>query len=167
MAKNKGKAEKKEETTNALSTQGQFSQKDIPNLLEKVNEQIKALKGSAEQSVKTDVNIPSFGKIKDIKKLDELIKLHSWIQSKEEDYKNSVKNTFTAEKFSGIKPPAFSLYGVSASSLYADIEFQYKLIAHKSQLDKLQKVKATLEENLSQEAKLANDLAKIANILND
>ena len=65
------------------------------------------------------------------------------------------------------KIPPFKIDGIGAAKWKEDILMQYQEVAHKSQLTKPEKIKKTLEENLSAKDKLANDLAAISDMMND
>lgn len=144
----------------AIVNQGQDA---IPAFLEKVNAQIAALKGNIGSEPKTTGSLAGFGKIKDIKTVADLIKAHSSVTNRAAAYKASAKVILPT----GIKMPPFMLDGSSESAWVADIQARVTIVAHKTQLDKLTKIKEKLESNLSAKAKLAKDLGDIANMLND
>jgi hypothetical protein len=149
--------------TTEISTQVKFTQADIPSLLEKVNNQIKEL--SKNDSVKPVITqqLPGFT---DIHKTDSIIALLAACGSVEGKTESFNK---MADKYlpTGSKKPEFKIEGVSPKEWLDYLQIKISEITHKKELDKLRSVKTTLEANLSQEMKLANDLAKIADILNE
>ena len=154
---------KAEAATKALSTTGLFTQNDVPEMLKKVTEQIKRLTGGMGEGAKTTGDLPGFGKIKDIKSVSQLIMAYSSVVGREKAYKEAAKELIPVE----VKVPTFSLSGSTAKEWKTDIEARVLVVANQAQLNKLKKIKTTLEANLSAEAKLANDLAGIAKDLSD
>lgn len=151
------------EVATATSAGLMLGQNDIPAMLAKVNDQIKAIKGGMPKEAKTTGELPGFGKIKDIKTVSDLIKAHSAVVNRAAMYKASAAAILPE----GIKTPPFILEGSSESAWVTDISSRIVDVAHKASLDKLNKVKTMLESNLSAEAKLAKDLGDIANLLSE
>lgn len=147
----------------ALSTQTQFTQKDIPALLETVNSKIKELSKNDSTVPVITTGLPGFGPIANINDVMKLLQACSSIDGKVDAY-NKAADKYLPE---GIKKPAFVIEGHSAAAWLEVITIKIAEIAHKKELDKLKSVKATLEANLSAEMKLANDLAKISELLNE
>jgi hypothetical protein len=148
---------KKTTKTTELSTKGQFSQKDVPSMLEIINKKIAALKGSGPVENGTDGNIPGIGSIKTMSESD-LIKAASTIIAKEKAYKETYESLFSQHG----KMPEFKLGSYTVKQYLSDIERQYVETKHKAELTKLEKAKKDLEECLSAEDKLAKTLASIA-----
>lgn len=92
-----------------------------------------------------------------------LLQACSSIDGKVEAY-NKAAGKYLPE---GIKKPELIIEGHSPKAWLEVISIKIVEIAHKKELDKLKSVKSTLEANLSQEMKLANDLAKISELLNE
>ena len=154
---------KKKTEEQGLSTSEQFTQNDIPRMLETVNEQIRKIKGDLPKATKTTGTLDGFGTISSIATVEDLIKAHSMIVAKEAAYNASAEEILPV----GVKKPPFVLDGSAPSSWIADIKGRIGIVAHKAQLEKLTKIKEKLEANLSAEAKLAKDLADIQGILLD
>jgi hypothetical protein len=148
---------KKEES---LATKN-LGQKDIPTMLELVDEQIKQIKKGLPDSPHTDKDLPGIGKISTLKTVDSLLKAASMIIAKEDAYNKAAEKVLPE----GFKKPLFKLNGVSAKLWIEDISARVVIVANKEQLNKLEKVKKKLEENLSAESKLARDLEEIQSIL--
>lgn len=155
------KPEGKENTE--LSVQGQFTQADIPNLLEKVNSKIKELTKNDTKVKPITVQLPGFGDISKNECLMSLIQACSSVEGKEAAYK-AAATKYLPE---GVKAPSLKINGHSVNEWLEFLKERITEVAHKNELEKLRKIKTTLEENLSQEAKLANDLKKISEILVD
>ena len=152
----------KAKSTKGISKITEFTQENIPEFLAQVNEKIKLLTNGKEELTTITVELPGFGLIKDIDDVSELIKALSSVDGRKEAYDKA------AEKhIKGIKIPEFKLEGHSHKEWIDQISSQVLKVAHKKELEKLKEIKTTLEANLSQEAKLANDLKRIASILSE
>lgn len=151
-------AKKKEEQ--GLSVKGQFTQADIPSLLEKVNAQIKELKGDREKAQRITGELGPFGKVSDITDLNTLRGAYAYIKKKTEaihSYDDVFKKAAPLAKINPYKEG-----GASLEQWEEEIIMQYKEIAYKEQIEKLEKTKKALQDNLSAEAKLQATLADIA-----
>lgn len=151
---------KKEENTTQIALLGQ---NDVPKMLSQVIAQIKLIKGNLPETPQTNGNLPGFGKIQTIATLDELIKATSMINGKSEAYKKAAELIVPI----GVKKPTFTIDGMSVDNMINHIKLRAIEVGNKEKLAKLNKIKSTLEENLSAEAKLANDLKKIQGMLTD
>jgi hypothetical protein len=151
------------ETTTALSTKQAFTQEDIPGLLEKVNKKISELTKGKKVAPVITVQLPGFGEVTKINDLSTLISACSSVDGKQEAFLAAAKKHLPE----GIKAPAFKINGHSANEWNELLETRIAEVAHQKELEKLRQVKTKLEENLSQEAKLANDLKAISNILGE
>lgn len=147
----------------SLATQTQFTQADIPSLLETVNSKIKELSKNDSTVPVITTGLPGFGPISQINDVMRLLQACSSIEGKVEAYDKAADKHLPT----GIKKPTFVIEGHSPKAWLEVIVLKIAEISHKKELDKLRSVKATLEANLSQEMKLANDLAKISELLNE
>lgn len=139
------------------------TQQDIPALLATVNEKITALKGGQEKKENTTgTTFPQFGEIKRVDSVEDLIKIQSVLTAKEEAYNKAAKNLNV-----DIKKYPFKLNGFGSKAWASDIKSRLAVVKNKTELKKMEQVKKLLEENLSQEAKLENDLVKAQKILLD
>ncbi len=152
----------KEENT-GVAVANQFTQADIPNMLETVVAKIKLLKAGVEDKPQTTGELDGFGSINKIDTVEQLIKAHSSVVNRQKCYDESA-NEILPEN---IKKPTFKLNGFSSKQWVSDIKKRIVEVGYKQELEKLNKVKTKLEANLSAEAKLAKDLKDIANILVD
>ena len=159
------KMKTKEITTEsvALSTQTKFTQADIPALLANVDLKIKELSKNDTTAPVITIGLPGFGPIANINDVMKLLQACASIDGKLEAY-NKAADKYLPE---GIKKPAFIIEGQSPKAWLEVISLKIAEISHKKELDKLRNIKTTLEANLSQEMKLANDLAKISELLNE
>lgn len=148
-------------TETTLSVAGQFTQADIPALLQKVEAQIKALTKGKEEKTNITNPLEGIGEISKIEDVSNLIKAYSSVSGREEHYQKAAKECLPE----GVSVPVFKLSGHSASEWKNFIKERILEVSHKKELEKLRKIKQKLEENLSQEAKLAKDLAEISQIL--
>jgi len=149
-----------EKTTTTLATLGVA---DVPKYLDQVNQLIKDIKGNLPKSPNTNENLTGFGKINEIKTVAELLKAASMIMGKKAGYEAAAKKLLPE----GYKVPTFKINGNTADHWLEDIQARIIVVYNKEKLEKLEKIKKTLEENLSAEAKLANDLLKIQNLLKE
>ena len=149
--------------TKTVSELASLGQEGIPALLKHVDSQIASL-GGGKQAVKTTegVNLPGFGSINSQKKVSSLVQMYSSVTARENAYGDALKATGVDAK----KYP-FKLEGHTAEAWKNDIKVAIDILSNAVELAKLVKVKATLEANLSQKAKLQNDLAKIGAWLTD
>jgi hypothetical protein len=149
--------------TTEVSTQVKFTQADIPALLEKVNNQIKVLTVNNDIKPVITQQLPGFT---DIHKTDNIVTLLAAcgsVEGKTEQFNKM------ADKYlpTGSKKPEFKIEGNTPKEWLSYLQVKIAEITHKKELEKLRTVKSTLEANLSQEMKLANDLAKISELLNE
>jgi len=143
---------------NEVAVGTQYSQSDVPSMLENVTKQLEALVGNESKKSSTDgVDLPGFGILAEIEDVQQLIKAHSSINAKEAGFKASCKELKLSLK---LKP--FTINDVTPKQWKNDISLRINAVANKVQIAKLKKIKTTLEGNLSAEAKLAKDLADIA-----
>ena len=154
---------KKTTTKTEVAKVTQYSADKIPAMLDDVNAQIKKLTGSGAKKASTlGVAYPGLSEVASINKLDDLIILSATITTKEKAYNQEIINL----KLS-IKTPAFTIAGFSANVWREDIAMRIQEVAFQSQLERLNRIKSTLEENLSADQKLANDMLKIQAELNE
>lgn len=141
-----------------LTTAGQFTQDDIPGMLEKVTAQLAALtKTTNESKPTTGVCLSGFGKIEDIHDVQTLIKALGSVSGKEKSFKDTVK----AEKFTFALKPLL-LDGFTPDEWRISIKDRINAVINKVQIENLQNIKTTLEANLSAKDKLAKDLENIS-----
>lgn len=154
------KEEKPTETGVALNI-ANLSQSDIPALLSKVVEQIKALGGAPKNKTVTNPNLAGFGDVTQIEKTQELIKAYSSVSSKMKYYAECATEIMPV----GHKVPKFTLGDNTGDEWLDLIKERLEYVANKTKLDKLKAVKSKLEANLSAEEKLKKDLGDISTIL--
>jgi hypothetical protein len=131
--------------------------------LELVAKQIKALKGNLPSQPHTTKELPGFGKIGSVNVVSDLIKAASTVIERERAYLAAAIIVMPDK----IKIPPFKINGSTKDQWVEDIKARVAIVANKTQLDKLQKIKTTLEANLTAEAKLERDLAGIGNLLTE
>lgn len=136
---------------------------DIPQFLEKVNEQIKSIEQGMPSTPSTGTSeLKGYGVISKISNVGLLIKAYASICMRKENYKKAKE----ALGIEGKKYP-LSINGHGFSAWESDIKARIKYLTVKDELDKLNRIKKKLEDNLSAEQKLANDLKEIQNILTE
>ena len=150
---------KKQETELALNTQ--FTQANIPAFLAQVEEKIKELTKGTTDKVVIQVPFPGFGLITSNESVSTLVQALATLDAKELNFKN------TLEKYKIDSKSSLIIAGHNVVNWRNEILSRITEVSHKKELDKLRSIKKTLEENLSAEAKLANDLKNIANLLSE
>lgn len=147
----------------AVATAQTFTQADIPSLLARVNAQIKELSKGDKSTPTITVGLPGFGVVGEIKDVVTILQACSSVQGKLDGYNTA------ADKYlsSNTKVPVFKINGHTAKEWLDVLQIKLSEVVHAKELAKLNAVKTTLESNLSQEMKLANDLKKINEILNE
>jgi len=155
-------AKKVQETGVALV--GQYTQNDIPQLVEAINAKIKSLQGDSDDSTRITGDIDMFGKLEDIKEPMKLMEVYNYVTKKI----NGV-NEFIAT-FKAVSPtipvPTMKIAGATLQCLQKEILLQYKKVTHAEELAKLRKAKEELESCLSEDMKVQAKLANVASILN-
>jgi len=138
-------------------------QNNIPKMIEKINEQIKAIKKNINDTPNTaDKQLQGYGKIKDINSVSKLTRAAASVMLRAEYYTNAANKIGTNLK----KYPA-KIDGASPKAWLEDIEARVVIISHKDQLDRLNKAKTLLESHLSEKDKLQRDMEKIADLFTD
>lgn len=153
-----------QEQNTQLSTNKTFTVSDVPTLLEQVKEQISNIKKNVPEQLPVTGELDGFGKIENIKSLELLIKARSSVRSKAKAYKEELE-VLAEVVGSAIKLPSCKLNGHAPKTWLEVIDSQIIVTANETELKKLQSIQKTLEDNLSAEAKLANDLSKISRLL--
>ena len=154
---------KQSSESTAVATAQTFTQADIPSLLARVNAQIKELTKADNSTPAILDALPGFGPIGGMKDVSTLLQACSSIQGRLDGY-NAAADKYLS---SNTKAPVFKLNGHTAKEWLDVIQIKLSEVVHAKELAKLNAVKTTLESNLSQEMKLANDLKKINEILNE
>jgi hypothetical protein len=147
----------------AVATAQTFTQADIPSLLARVNAQIKELSKGDKSTPTITVGLPGFGIVGDMKDVATILQAFSSVEGKLNGY-NAAADKYLS---STTKVPVFRLNGHTAKEWLDVLQVKLSEVVHAKELAKLNAVKTTLESNLSQEMKLANDLKKINEILNE
>jgi hypothetical protein len=129
----------------------------IPVMLEQVKNQIKEITGGGVKSEITNGSIPGFGKINDIKTLDNIIKATSSVTGRAKAYKEAAELVVPT----GVKKPQFKIDGMSEAAMVNHLKARAIEVGRKEQLDVLKKIQKELEDNLTAEQKRENSLAKI------
>lgn len=148
-------------STETATDLSKYTQENIPAMLAAVTAKITLLKGGIPKEATTKgKDLPGFGEITSIKTVQELVQAHSSVTNKARVYKESAEILDIP-----LKKYPFKLNGCSEEQWVADITSTIAIVKNKVELDKLTKTKALLEANLSAEAKLAEDLKKIAALI--
>lgn len=157
---NKGKTK----STTALTVSGQFSEGDIPKLLEQVNNKIKQLVGDREQASRITGELMGH-KVSEVKDAMLLRELYGYITQKSK----------VVGEFDGVfklaapmaKLPEYKEGGATVKQWQEEIIIQYKEVTHEEVINKLKETKKALEECLSEEAKKQAKLQNVGLALED
>lgn len=152
---------KKDKAELAL-TGSNFTQENIPTLLEAVNAKILALKGDNEKDSRISRTLGSFGTISDITDINKLREAYAYITQKVKVIASHDKVFIASSPSTPL--PVYKEGGVTVEVWQNEILTQYKSIVFKEELAKLEKAKQILQDNLSQKDKLAASLQDIANL---
>ena len=146
---------------NELSLGGQFKVENVPALLEKINAQIKVLKGehSDEPLTNGDLGAP-FGQITSINDVPTLVRATSMVIGMEENYAKAAKVQGV-----DIKVFPFKLGSHAADRWIVDLKKRINDVTFKEKLDKLTVAKAKLEQFLSEDDKLNAEMMNIVDLL--
>lgn len=147
-----------------VALKNQFSQADVPAMLEQVNAKIKELKGDENgDSARITAVLGNFGVISSITEPNILRSAYAYITSKGEA--NEKYSAVFQKEVPTVKLPSFTEGGYSVAAWQKEILTQFRHSTYKEQLDKMLKVKAKLESLLSEEHKVAAALNDIADLL--
>jgi len=146
----------------AVLDPSQISQDNIPQLLQIVSDKIEALKGSSVKHESINETFPGFGSVKDHTTVEGLIKMHSTLIGKKAAYESSAK-------FFGIslKKYPFKIGTHTTKEWEADIAYRVNIVKNDLEIKKNERIKKTLEENLSAKDKFQKDMANILNSLTE
>lgn len=155
---------KKEQATTAVSVKGQFSQNDVPDMLKAVEAKLKEIKGDEEEAkVRIDVRLGNFGIIKDVKDPLTLIHAYNYITGKARGF-NDVKTVFQPITPS-VPVPDFKEGGYTLEQWQTEIKLQYRSATYEVEIKKLETVAQKLKGLLSEEHRVAVELAEIADLI--
>jgi hypothetical protein len=150
-----------------LALGNQFTLSQIPDLLSQINQKIKSLEGSDDESNIISGPIDMFGELKNINDPAQLMACYAYVTKKIEGI-TSFSQVFK-DAAPTIKVPVIKIAGVTLPVLQKAILSQYKKVTLAEVLNGLKETKKTLEECLSEEdkkqAKLQNAGAALANLL--
>lgn len=155
----------KDEASNVPAVPVTPSLDNVPEMLDFVTAQIKDIKKDIPSGPKTTGTLNGFGKIADIDSVETLIKAAATVRMKQKAYNDAATELISDD--SKIKVPKCKINGSDAENWIADIKSRIVLVANKEKLARLNKVKSTLEENLSREAKFERDMKKVFDIIKE
>jgi len=141
----------------------ELTKEGVPDMLEAVKKQIGLITKGMPKTTKTSAAPDGFPKsVAQCESVEELIKMHSFINAKDKAYTESVKELKLTpanypSKISGHKPDVWK----------KDIAARLNIVKNKEKLDKLKQVKTILEANLSEKAKFQKQMGDMVDILQD
>jgi len=150
-------------TSTGVAVKNQFSQSDIPALVEQLDKKIKALQGDNDESSIISGPIDQFGELKDIKEPMKLMEVYNYVTKKIEGV-NGCSSIFQ-DAAPTIKVPTMKIAGATLPVLQKAILAQYKKATNAEELAKLKEAKKELESCLSEDMKVQAKLANVASIL--
>ena len=132
---------------------------EVPNVLIILDQEIGKLKSISDSVYKTGGNLEGFGDITKEMKIENLIRAHSAVKSKENAYNDAAKDL-------GLKTyPVFSISGGSSADWKKDILLRIDIINHKDKLDKLTSYKEKMSKFLSEEDQKAMLMQEMTDFL--
>lgn len=139
----------------------ELTKKGIPSMLNEVKKQIKAITKGIPTSAGTSTAPEGFPfSVKACQTVEDLIKMHSFISIKEYWYNKSAKTLGAS-----LKAYPCIISGHEASVWLKDIDGRIAKVENKTTLEELKEVQRILENNMSEEAKFAKEMAGMVNIL--
>jgi len=117
----------------------------VPDIIKKLEEEIKKLAHITDTVYKTTGNLEGFGDIKKETLVGNLIRAYSIVLAKETAYNNA------AESLGLEQYPAFEISGGNSEAWKEDITLRIAIIEHKDKLDKLKGFKDRMAKFLSEE----------------
>ena len=151
---------KAKEATKEVAVVREFSQANIPTMIEEINAKIQQLSPSGESDGTASMGgkkLTGFGVLDDISTVESITKAHSSVVAKGEAYAASAKELGVDTK----KYPC-KIDGYAPASWAKALSSRLNRVRNKVELKRLKEAKKLLEDNLSANDKLARDLAKIA-----
>ena len=139
----------------------ELTKEGVPDMLELVQEQIKAITKDMPKSETTSGAPDGFPfSVKNCTTVEDLIKMHSFIAAKQHAYETSVKDL-------GLKPGDYpcKIGKYAPKAWINDIKFRLGSVKNQTTLDELNKIKSLLENNLSEEMKFQKEMNNISDIL--
>jgi hypothetical protein len=144
--------ETKKVVETGVAVTGQFSEKDIPGLLEKINAKISQLNGDQEKASRITGDLGNgFGKISSITDINTLRRAYAYVTHQDEAV-NKFNDIFKSVAPT-VKLPVLKEGDGTVAQWQAEILTQFREVTFKEELNKLKETKKVLEECLSEEAK--------------
>ena len=126
---------------------------NVPAQLEIIKAKIEKLAFVSETPYKTGGVLDTFGDIKTMTKIEDLIKAYSAVKNREISYNDAAKDL--GLKKPGSQYPVFSANGFAASVWLEDIKLRISVINQKETYDKLKAIENKMSQFLSDEDKKA------------
>lgn len=152
---------KKQELT--VITKDSITLENVPSLLERVNQEIQKLKGNKEKNARISESLGNFGRVTDIKDLNTLRGAYAYVTRKLEAV-SAYDEVF--EVALGQKMDSSKENGFTAEKWQEEILAQAAEITFASKLEKLEKTRSILMENVSKEQKFQESMKDIVDLLN-
>lgn len=147
----------------AVITKDMITLENVPTLLEKVNSEISKLKGNRDKTAKITEALGNFGVVSSIKDLDTLRGAFAYVTKKLEAV-NSFNPTF--ETALGQKVTEAKENGYTLEKWQEEILAQAQEVTFSTKLEKLEKTRTILMENVSKEQKFQESMKDIASLFN-
>ena len=138
-----------------VSVEGQFS---IPDVLSTIREKIKSLNKIETTKFKTKMNLPGFGDLQKVDKVEDLIKAFSMVEGKEIAFDRAAKSL-------GQVGGKFQEQGNSVEEWKHDINLRISILNYGEELKNLKALEKEASQFLSQEDQKAMFLQKLAGSL--
>lgn len=140
-----------------------FKQEQVPSAIEFLEAKIKELKGDDKGETVITGELPGVGRIENITDVMVLRAAYAYVGQKSKIV-NDTNSVFQAVAPS-IKVAKYKEGGYTAEQWQAAILSQYKKVVFKEELAKLEKAKDKLQNHLSAEAKMKQDLKDVFELM--
>ena len=132
------------------------TREEVPQVIEQLKQQLKALKGENDEKLSTDV-VYNNTNISKVTKVSELVEISSSVRKRAAAYAEEIVNLGLGEM--NIKP--FSVSGLTPTQFEAVVKKAVHELVNKSRIAKLESAISKLSNHLDAETKLQNELKDI------
>jgi len=134
---------------------------DLPGMVEKINESLKALKGEDGRKHRAiTTHLAGYGKITDIRTVEDMIKAYASVDAKEQAY-NAAADSLGID----VKAYPCKINNVTPDEWREEIKVRVVEVRNKLEIERLTKLKEILEANMSIEDKLTKELSEYKEVI--
>lgn len=149
----------KKKTTSSMSEVPALVENSVPEIMQKLENEIKQLDHLTDSKYRTSGNLDGFGDIKKETSSSNLIKAFSTVVAKANAYATAAAE-LEVESF-----PVFEVNGGTVNDWKQDIKLRIAIINHKEKLDKLNYFRDEMKKFLSKEDQKSQLMQEMASFL--